>query len=330
MFRSFFLQRRWLLWSIGGSLLIVFATWYQVQIDVRINLWYGDFYDALQEVLKNPGSMTFPEFLGKCFTFARIAAVYILVAVLLDFFTRHYIFRWRAAMNDYYMRHWEQLRYIEGAAQRVQEDTMRFARIMEALGSALLQSLMVLFAFLPLLWQLSEHITEYPWIGALDHGLVYIALIFAIFGTVVMALVGIRLPGLEFNNQLVEAAYRKELVYGEDHADRAAPATVRDLFANIRHNYFRLYFNYLYFDVVKWSYLQFSVIVPMIALGPAIVGGIITLGIFTQISNAFSKVESSFQFLVRSWSTIIELISIYKRLHAFEAILKKPKDNATV
>ena len=31
---------------------------------------------------------------------------------------------------------------------------------------------------------------------------------------------------LEFKNQRVEAAYRKELVYGEDHADRAQPPTI--------------------------------------------------------------------------------------------------------
>ena len=43
-----------------------------------------------------------------------------------------------------------------------------------------------------------------------------------------LAAVGIKLPGLEFNNQKVEAAYRKELVYGEDHDDRASPPSVVD------------------------------------------------------------------------------------------------------
>jgi peptide/bleomycin uptake transporter len=38
-----------------------------------------------------------------------------------------------------------------------------------------------------------------------------------------------------------------------------------------------------------------------------------------QIVRAFGRVEMSFQFLVRSWSTIVELISVYKRLRAFEA-----------
>ena len=40
-----------------------------------------------------------------------------------------------------------------------------------------------------------------------------------------------------------------------------------------------------------------------------------------QILRAFGQVASSFQFLVSSWTTIIELISIYKRLQAFEAAI---------
>ena len=59
-------------------------------------------------------------------------------------------------------------------------------------------------------------------------------------------------------------------------------------------------------------------IVPYIALGPAIISGALTLGVLQQILRAFGKVEESFQFLVHSWSTIVELMSIYKRLRAFE------------
>ena len=78
----------------------------------------------------------------------------------------------------------------------------------------------------------------------------------------------------------------------------------------------------MYFDIAKWSYLQFGVLVPYMALGPTIVSATITLGVMQQIVRAFGRVESSFQFLVRSWSIIVELISIYKRLVAFEKALK--------
>ena len=90
----------------------------------------------------------------------------------------------------------------------------------------------------------------------------------------------------------------------------------------MRRNYFRLFFHYMYFDVAKWSYLQFGVLVPYVALGPTIIGGAVTLGVMQQIIRAFGKVEQSFQFLVLSWSTIVELISVYKRLKAFESQMR--------
>jgi peptide/bleomycin uptake transporter len=295
MFRSFFANRAWMPWSVLGTGLILVVTWYKVQLDVRINEWFGTFYNTIQEALGNPGKVQFEDFLGQCLTFAEIAGLYIVIAVALEFFVG-----------------------IEGAAQRVQEDTMRFARIMESLGVAFLRSLMTLAAFLPILWVLSDQVKELPWIGPVDQALVFLAILSSIIGTLLLALVGIKLPGLEFNNQKVEAAYRKELVLGEDLADRAEPTTVSALYRNVRTNYFTLFKHYLYFDIAKWSYLQFSVIVPYIALGPTIVSGAITLGVLQQILRAFGKVEESFQFLVNSWSTIVELMSIYKRLNAFE------------
>ena len=45
---KFFTEKKWFLWSIGGTLLILSATWYQVQLDVQINEWFGEFYDTLQ------------------------------------------------------------------------------------------------------------------------------------------------------------------------------------------------------------------------------------------------------------------------------------------
>jgi peptide/bleomycin uptake transporter len=324
MFRSFFLSRRWLAWSVLGTALILYSTWYRVQLDVRINEWFGTFYDLLQKALDKPGSITAAQYWQQVSTFLSIAMIYVTVAVVVDFFIKHYVFRWRQAMNQYYMANWEKLRVVEGAAQRVQEDTMRFASIVQGLGVDLMRSLMTLAAFLPILWTLSDKITSIPILGAIPHSLVWVSLGWAAFGTVVLAFTGILLPGLEFNNQRVEAAYRKELVYGEDDPSRASPPVAHSLFQNVRHNYFRLFFHYLYFDVVKWSYLQASVLVPLVAMGPTVVAGVITLGVYQQIARAFDKVTESFQYLVYSWSTIVELISVYKRLRAFEARIHEP------
>ncbi|MGD9868697.1 MAG: peptide antibiotic transporter SbmA [Hyphomicrobiales bacterium] len=315
----------WFRWSVLVSLVIVFVTWFQVQIDVMINAWFGTFYDMVQKALGTPGAVTQGEFFGQLITFGGIAGVAITVAVLNHFMVSHYVFRWRTAMNHYYVDRWGQLRHVEGAAQRVQEDTMRFATITESLGVRLIDSVMTLIAFLPILWGLSAHVKSLPIIGDVPQALVFVAIFWAAFGTAMLALAGIRLPGLEFRNQRVEAAYRKELVFGEDHANRADAPTLKELFTHVRQNYFRLYFNYLYFNVVRYGYLQASVLVPYVALAPTIVAGGITLGIMQQIIRAFNRVESSFQFLVSSWTTIVELISIYKRLKAFEATLEGEK-----
>jgi peptide/bleomycin uptake transporter len=224
-------------------------------------------------------------------------------------------------MNDYYMGNWDRLRHIEGASQRVQDDTMRFSLTMEGLGVNLIDSIMTLIAFLPVLLRLSANVTELPLIGPVPHALVIVAIVWSLFGTLFLALVGIKLPGLQFRNQRVEAAYRKELVYGEDDPARASPPTVADLFSHVRRNYFRLYFHYMYFNIARIFYLQTDNIFPYIVLGPTIVAGKITLGVMNQILNAFDQVRTSFQYLVNSWTTIVELLSIYKRLRGLEAAI---------
>ena len=126
----------WQGWSIAGSMLIIFITYFSVQVSIALNNWRGPFYDMIQEALTKPGSVTTGRLYVGVATFFLIASLWILVAVFQRFFTSHYVFRWRTAMNDYYIGHWTRLRHIEGASQRVQEDTMRFASITESLGVA--------------------------------------------------------------------------------------------------------------------------------------------------------------------------------------------------
>jgi peptide/bleomycin uptake transporter len=311
----------WSRWSILGSALILYTTYFQVQVSVIINAWFGPFYDLIQAAVSKSRTVTIEEFNGYLVTFLSIALVAVVVGVLTRFFTQHYIFRWRTAMNDFYVSNWQQLRKIEGASQRVQEDTMRFATTLEGLGGNFVDAILTLVAFLPVLAKLSTNITTLPIIGAIPYPLVFAAVIWSLFGTGLLALIGIKLPGIEFHNQRVEAAYRKELVYGEDDAERAEPPKLAELFSYVRGNYFWFYWNYVYFNIGRIVYLQTDNIVPYFLLGPTIVAGAITLGPMNQIIRAFDQVKSSFQYLINSWSTIVDLLSIYKRLRSFEATI---------
>jgi peptide/bleomycin uptake transporter len=314
---------RWQWWSILGSAFILFSTYFSVQVSVAINNWRRPFFDAVQNALTPNATIkvTSAELYNLMFIFAEIAFLAVFIFVITRFFVSHFIFRWRTAMNDYYTAKWSQVRHIEGASQRVQEDTMRFSTIMEGLGVSMVEAVMTLFAFLPVLWSLSQYVTALPVFGAIPTPLFTAAIAWSIFGTLLLALVGIKLPGLEFKNQRVEAAYRKELVYGEDNANRAQPLTLIELFTNVRKNYFRLYFHYMYFNVARSLYLQADNIFAYLILVPTIVAGKITFGLLQQILTAFSQVSNSFQYLVNSWTTIVELLSVYKRLSSFEAAI---------
>ncbi|MDT1833046.1 peptide transporter, partial [Acinetobacter baumannii] len=80
---------------------------------------------------------------------------------------------------------------IEGAAQRVQEDTMRFASTLEDMGVSFINAVMTLIAFLPVLVTLSEHVPDLPIVGHLPYGLVIAAIVWSLMGTGLLAVVGI-------------------------------------------------------------------------------------------------------------------------------------------
>lgn len=321
LFWRWYSPHPWQDWSVLGSAFIIFTTNFSVQISVAINNWRGPFFDMVQRAMTTANSVTTTELYLGIVDFAGIAFLFMAVYVVTRFFISHWVFRWRTAMNDYYMSFWPRVRRVEGASQRVQEDTMRFSETMETLGSSLVDAFMTLIAFLPLLAALSPRITEMPLVGQIPYSLVWAAILWSLFGTVLLAVVGVKLPGLHFRNQRVEAAYRKELVYGEDNGERAQPPTVRELFANVRRNYFRMYFHYAYFNVARSFYIQADNIFVYILLVPTISAGAITLGGMQQILTAFGQVSSSFQYLVTSWPTIVELLSIHKRLKSFEAVI---------
>ncbi|ASM35718.1 putative transporter [Campylobacter sputorum subsp. bubulus] len=315
MFRSFFANKKWLFWSYGGGLLLVILLYAQVQCNVMINEWYKDFYDMMQNISKH----TIDEYWAQVRRFLYIAMPYVIIATLTQYFTSIYTFKWREAMTFDYINEWRGIKKdIEGSSQRIQEDIYRFAKIVESLGLIFIKAVMTLIAFLPILWHLSDGL-NLPIFGDTKGSLVWLALIVSIGGIVVSWFVGIKLPGLEYNNQKVEAAFRKELVYAEDDKKNYGDiSTLTELFTGLRFNYHRLFLHYGYFNIWLYSFEQFMVIVPHLFMGTSLFSGAITLGILIQVSNAFSQVRESFSILVRNWTTITELRSIHKRLKEFE------------
>ncbi|MDA9638330.1 putative transporter [Candidatus Pelagibacter sp.] len=323
MFR-FFKLRKWFMWSWVGSFIILLSLWVQVKIDVKINEWFGVFYDMIQKALATPNAITIEEYFATLVSFIGLAGIYIALYVVIIFFTSHYLFRWRASMVEWYHTVYDRAGKIEGASQRVQEDTIKFTRYMEDLGTSFIESVMLLIQFIPILLGLSIGIPIF-FFGDWQYGLITGALLWTIGGTIFLIALGwlLKLVGVEYDVQKKEAAYRKILVLAEDDGN-IRPKTINELFEDVRSIHYLKYLRYLYFNIGRMAYLQANVLSAYVFLAPAIVAGVVTLGVMQQIIRAFGRVEGSMQYLIKAWPTIIELASVYKRLREFES-----KINAT-
>lgn len=271
------------------------------------------------------------DFYALILVFLAIAIPYVLIATINIYFASVYAFKWREAMTFSYLKFWKNKDdNIEGSSQRIQEDTYNFSKIVESLGLSFIKALMTLVAFIPILWSLSDVVSKalfanlsenssFYFLKNIDGLLVYIALLISLGGLVVSWFVGIKLPGLEYNNQKAEAAFRKELVYAEDNRkEYAKNETMIELFTGLKFNYKRLFLHYGYFNIWLILFEQMIVIVPFLIMAPGLFAGAIGLGIVMQINNAFDQVRSSFSVFIKNWTTVTQLRSIYKRLKEFE------------
>lgn len=341
MFKAFYWSRQWALWAYGGGVFLLESLYIQVYLTVLINKWYKGFYDILQF----PMNHSVNDFWIEIYKFIWLAFPYVLLATITAYFTRLYAFRWRQAITFNYIPRWRKVtEEIEGASQRIQQDTERFSRIVETLGLQAVRAVMTLIAFIPILWALSSYIVI-PWLSSIPGSLVWAAAATSIGGMAISWVVGVKLPGLEYNNQRVEAAYRKELVFGEDDKiNHASEETLWELFLGLKRNYHRLFLHYGYFDVWINVYDQFMTIAPYLIMAPGmfmtiemllktaphlVVKGasIITLGLMVQVSNAFQRVHASFALFIHNWTVITELRSVKRRLTEFEQNIDKYTNN---
>jgi peptide/bleomycin uptake transporter len=205
---------------------------------------------------------------------------------------------------------------IEGASQRIHEDTQRFASGVQSCVAALLDAGFTLAIFLPVLYNL-------------DPVLMYVAFGTAFGGVGISAFVGQRLVGLEVNNQAAEAAFRRELVLLEVDAlqEIGSPlsAFVR-LIDDLKRNYYALYMNFAALSAWLGVFDQGATILPYLIVAPRLFAAdskdVLTLGALTQTANAFSKVFDSLNIVSDNWLAINEFRSVLRRLYQYEASIR--------
>jgi peptide/bleomycin uptake transporter len=363
MLREFFCRREGpctLLVAWGGLLLVLAHAAVHGWIKFAVNAWYKKFYDLLEDA----GAMAAnhplaeeawiekqQEVWSSLVDFCKIAIIPTVVMPIAKYVRSTWALQWRLALMRTYVSLWNPNSIaIEGASQRVHEDSYRFSRGVELCVTTVLDSVITLGVFIPVLTGLGENTpcpSSFHFLKWLNGGwLVGLAILSALVGLGVTLILGHRLVVLEVENQIFEAKLRKGLVVLET-TPVAVCAIIRQpddvevdvremqnpnlmpplphflpIFEGIQRNYNRLFINFGLLNLWLAFFEQFNVILPYLVFGPLLFSPDpstrILLGTLVQVSNSFDKVFSSLNVIADNWSSVNEFRSVLVRLRQFE------------
>ena len=201
-------------WPARGLLVaIIVLNLLLVWVNVRLNTWNGDFYNSLQD-------KRFDDFKRLLLEFTGWAFLYIVVVVYQLYLTQMLQMRWRRWLTEVYMDRWlaKAAHYrlsltdfgTDNPDQRLAEDFRSFVNDTLSLFFGLLSSTVTFISFVTILWGLSGALTL---AGVTVSGyLVWVAIAYALIGSVLAHFIGRPLVGLNFQQERYEADFRYSLV----------------------------------------------------------------------------------------------------------------------
>jgi peptide/bleomycin uptake transporter len=361
MFREFFACRERascgnLSVAWGGLLLVIGHAFLHGWVKWRLNHWYGAFYNTLQtsgSIAAN-SSATAADWeagsvavIAELVEFCKIAAIAIAVMPLSKMIRSLWCLEWRLALSRFYLNCWDpNHEAIEGASQRLQEDSFKFAKGIEVCVSVGLDVVISLVIFVPVLIELGARVRCPEGLDGFfifgDGWLAAMAVIAAVSGFLITFILGSRLVGLEVENQKAEANFRTDLVVLEvtpgricdthhlvndldeiPHIVLLPPAKhFTPLIRALQTNYRSLFFNFFGLNLWLALFDQFMIILPYLLAAPRLFDADpdsrILLGTLVQISNAYDKVFTALNTISENWSSINEFRSVIVRLKQFE------------
>ena len=319
-------------WSARALLAAVVAlNLASVWLNVRLNSWNNDFYNALQ-------NYDWPQFWWQFAVFGMIAVALIVVAVYQLYLRQILQIRWRRWLTERFLKDWlaDQAYYrmqldqssTDNPDQRIAEDLDRFTSITLTLSIGLLNAAVTLLSFLFILWTLSGAL-RIP-LGGGSHFdipgyMVFAAILYAVGGTWLTQKIGSPLIGLLFNQQRYEADFRFSLVRLREHAESVAfyGGESRELgifqgrFAHVVLNWWEVIRRRKSLTWFTTGYSQLAIVFPFLVAAPRYFSKEIQLGGLMQISSAFAQVQDSLSFIVTSYTEIAEYQSVVQRLSGF-------------
>ena len=319
-------------WSAIGLLVAVIAlNLFAVWLNVRLNTWNNNFYNALQQY-------DWSEFWRQFGIFGIIAFALIVDAVYSLYLRQILHIRWRRWLTEHFLRRWldDQQYYrmqldqsvTDNPDQRISDDLDSFATMSLGLSLGLLSSFVTLVSFLSILWVLSGALTVPLGGGArisIPGYMVFAALIYAVAGTFLTRWIGYPLVRLGFNQQRYEADFRFSLVRLRENAENVAfyGGEARELdtfqtrFGRIIENWWGIIRRRKKLTWLTTGYGQLAIVFPFIVAAPRYFNKVIQLGGLMQIASAFGQVQDSLSFIISSYTEIAQYQAVVQRLSGF-------------
>ena len=320
-------------WAGRGLLAAVIAIELAiVGLNVLFNFWNSRFYNALQD-------RNWDNFVSEIIYFSVLAAIFIALAVYQLYLNQWLQIRWRQWMTRQYLGDWlhhanHYRMQLQGDAadnpdQRMTDDVKLFVDRTLNIGLQLLSSTVTLASFVGILWGLSNaaplHLFGQEY--AIPGYLVWVALIYSVFGTILTHLIGWRLVGIDFKQQQYEADFRFNLVRVRENSEQIAllrgePAERERLmvrFGRVVENWLAIMSRTKKITAFTASYSQASVVFPYILVAPAYFANKIQLGAVMQTASAFSSVQGALSVFITIYRTLAEWQAVVNRLDGLES-----------
>ncbi|MDR5821112.1 ABC transporter ATP-binding protein/permease [Caballeronia sp. LZ043] len=325
-------EERGFAWGLLVAIIAINMT--VVWINVRLNSWNADFYNALQ----NKNVKDFPHLL---LIFTGLAFAYILLAVYGRYLRQMLAFRWRQWLTNKYLEQWfgdkafyriERDRLADNPDQRISDDLQSFATTTLSLSLDLLSTLVTLVTFITILWTIAGALT-FSLGGTpitIPGYMVWAAALYAILGSLIIQKVGHPLVSINYQQQKVEADFRFGLIRVRENAEQIAfydgitteTATAKSIFQRIRDNWWLIMKYTKRMTFVLSFYGQIAIIFPIMVAAPRYFAGAFSFGVLMQISSAFGTVSDSFSWFINSYSTLVEWRATVNRLREFKRVMR--------
>jgi putative ATP-binding cassette transporter len=334
--------------AVAMVVFLVLVNQAQVGINVRLSFFNRDWFNAIQ----NKDAASFWQLL--LLVFLPWVFVYV-VSALIEFFVQSMlVIRWRRWLTEYYVERWlgEHTHYrmsltgskADNPDQRISEDVNRFIDGgSDGSGAAgygiysysilLISTLSSLVSFAVVLWGLSTSFTIPGTQFHVPGFLFWVALIYALAGTLIAHWIGRSLIGLYFERQHMEADFRFSLARLREYSEQVAlldgehteQTSLRERFGGIIGNWLALINGRLKLLSFTQTYGQLSPIIPFVFTAPFYFAGTIALGVMTQTAGAFSRVEGALTFFVNYYNSLASFKSVVDRLTSFDDAIENAK-----